>query len=67
MSKSQETGDNSWFIDIDNINTDSWDLTANNPSHIDEIDSRTPKQIIAEIKELDTQASKSLKTIKELI
>ncbi len=59
--------ENSWIVDIADINTDTWDLTANNPNRNEEVDNRTPQEIIAEIEELDEQATQSLRQIKELL
>lgn len=67
MSKTQELSDNSWLVDVSDINTDTWDLTVNNPNRVEEIDNRTPAEIIAEIEELDAQAAKALQAIKELL
>ncbi|MDA7841915.1 type I restriction-modification system subunit M [Gammaproteobacteria bacterium] len=67
MSKTQELSDNSWLVDVATINKDTWDLTVNNPNTVEEIDNRTPQEIIAEIEQLDVQAAKALQTIKELL
>ena len=67
MSKSQGLSDNSWLVDVADINTDTWDLTVNNPNHVEEVDNRTPAEIIAEIEELDVQAAQALKVIKGLL
>ena len=39
----------------------------NNPNIIQEIDTRTPQEIIAEIEKLDIQANQALQKIKELL
>ena len=67
MSKAQELSDNSWFVDVEDINTDTWDLTVSNPNRVDEVDNRSPAEIIAEIEELDAQAAQALQAIKELL
>jgi len=67
LSKSQKISDNSWSIDINKINKETLDLSANNPYKIEEVDERTPQQIITEIEELDLQSKKILKSIKDLI
>ena len=67
MSKTQELSDNSWLVDVASINKDSWDLTVNNPNRVEEVDNRTPAEIIAEIEELDAQAAQALQAIKELL
>ncbi len=67
MSKKQELSENSWLVDVADINTDTWDLTVNNPNRVEEVDNRTPAEIIAEIEELDAQAAQALQAIKELL
>ena len=63
----QAETDNSWLVDIADINTDTWDLTVNNPNRVEEVDNRTPQEIIAEIELLDEQAAEALQAIKELL
>ncbi len=67
MSKTFEEGDSSWVVDVANINKDTYDLTVNNPNIVEEVDNRTPQEIIAEIEQLDAKASEALKAIKELL
>ena len=67
LSKTQAESDNSWLVDIADISTDTWDLTVNNPNRVEEVDNRTPQEIIAEIELLDTQAAEALQAIKELL
>jgi type I restriction enzyme M protein len=66
-AKKQTLSDNSWLVDIGSVNKETWDLTVNNPNRKEEIDERTPLEIIAEIEELDRQASEALQAIKELL
>ena len=54
-------------MNIADINADTWDLTVNNPNRVEEVDNRTPAEIIAEIEELDAQAARALQAIKELL
>ncbi len=67
LSKTQTESDNSWLVDITNINTDTWDLTVNNPNRVEELDNKTPQEIIAEIELLDAQAAEALQAIKGLL
>ena len=67
MFKTQQLSENSWLVDIGTINEENWDLTVNNPNIVEEIDNRTPQEIIAEIEQLDLQAAKALQKIKELL
>ena len=66
-ASTQAETDNSWLVNIADINTDTWDLAVNNPNRVDEVDNRTPQEIIAEIELLDAQAAEALKAIKELL
>jgi len=60
MAKTQKLSDNSWLVSVDDINKDTWDLTVNNPNRVEEVDNRTPQEIIAEIEALDAQAADAL-------
>ena len=55
MAKTQELSENSWTVNIADIKTDTWGLTVNNPNTIEEIDNRTPQEIIKEIEQLEQQ------------
>jgi len=67
FSKIKQESENSWTVKIDNINKETWDLSANNPNNVEEVDKRTPKEIIGEIEELDLKSNKALKAIKDLL
>jgi type I restriction enzyme M protein len=67
MAKTQEPSDNSWCVDVEKINKETWDLTVKNPNRVEEVDTRTPQEIIAEIEALDAQAAEALQAIKELL
>ena len=67
LAKTQKLSHNSWTIDIDNIDKDTLDLGTSNPNIVEEIDERTPEEIISEIEELDKQSSDIIKKIKELL
>ena len=66
-AKTKKINNNSWLVNLETISKDTWDLSVNNPNKIEEIDNRTPQEIIKEIEELDAQASKTLHAIKELL
>ena len=67
LAKTQKLGDNSWSLDIEKINKETLDLSIQNPNKNEEIDERTPEDIILEIEELDKQSKDELKKIKELL
>jgi type I restriction enzyme M protein len=66
VPKQAET-ENSWCVDVKSIDKTTWDLTASNPNKKDTAEKRTPQQILAEIEELDLEASTAIAAIKELL
>ena len=67
LSKTQAESENSWCVSINDIDKATWDLTANNPNIKDTTDKRTPEEILAEIEEIDLEASTAIAVIKELL
>ncbi len=67
FAKTRELSDDSWVVDIADVNKETWDLTVNNPNRVEEVDNRTPGEIISEIEALDAQAADALQAIKELL
>ena len=67
LQTTQQLSDNSWLVDVATVNKDTWDLTVNNPNTVEEVDNRTPQEIIAEIEQLDVQVAQALQAIKELL
>lgn len=59
--------ENSWSVDIANIDQATFDLSVKNPNKKEAADLRDPKEIYAEIQELDKQSAEILKSIMELI
>ena len=59
--------ENSWTVKHEDLDKDDYDLAVQNPNKVEEVDNRTPQEIIAEIEELDTKAALALKAIKELL
>jgi len=67
LSATQADTENSWCVDVKRIDKLTWDLTATNPNRKDTADKRTPVEILAEIEELDLEASTAIAAIKELL
>tara|TARA_X000000950_G_scaffold9563_1_gene10609 strand:+ start:1427 stop:3496 length:2070 start_codon:yes stop_codon:yes gene_type:complete len=67
LSNSQSESKNSWTIKVSDLNEETYDLSVNNPNIKEEIDERTPQEIIEEIELLDIQTSKSLESLKDLV
>jgi type I restriction enzyme M protein len=58
---------NSWNVDIKNIDPVTFDLSAKNPNKKEEAALRSPGAILDEIKALDDESAKILKTIRGLV
>lgn len=67
LSATQGDSENSWCVNVEDINKPTWDLTANNPNRKDNTDKRTPEEILAEIEELDLEVTTAIAAIKELL
>lgn len=59
--------DNSWAVNVSDVDAETLDLSVKNPNKNDEIIYREPKDIIAEIEQLDTQSAEIITKIKELV
>ncbi len=65
LYKKRSNTENSWLINLKDVDTNKWDLTATNPNKKDTSDKRTPAQILAEIEKLDKEVNESLLKIKK--
>ncbi|MDC0502356.1 type I restriction-modification system subunit M [Euryarchaeota archaeon] len=59
--------DNSWTIDIDDVDTSNYDLSTKNPNVDHEVVLRSPTEILDEIEKLDDESREILKKIRELL
>ncbi|WP_321315152.1 N-6 DNA methylase [Halarcobacter sp.] len=59
--------DNSWSININDIDETTFDLSVKNPFTPDEAELRTPKKILEDMETLDKETKKILASIKELV
>ena len=59
--------ENSWAIDVEDIDSTTLDLSVKNPNKAEQTPLRDPKKIIAEISALDAESAKILKNIETLL
>lgn len=59
--------ENSWIVDLEDVDQSSYDLTVSNPNKPEEAPLRDAEEIISEMEELDIQTSDLINSIKELI
>lgn len=67
LQPKQKESENSWIINVTDLDSDTLDLSVKNPSRNDEVELRSPEDIIAEIQELDQQNSSLLQQIKAML
>ena len=67
LQKKKADSDNSWSVDIKDVDQNTFDLSVKNPNKKDETVLREPKEILAEISKLDKESAEILMKVKELI
>jgi len=67
LQKTKKDSDNSWTVDIADIDTTTYDLTVRNPNAAGPVELGTPQEILKEIKTLDTRATTLLAELSEML
>ncbi len=67
IQKEKPDTENSWSIDLKDVDPVSFDLSAKNPNKNGEVALRDPREILVEIKQLDGESAEILKRIKGLL
>lgn len=67
LQRKKADSENSWSVDIKDVNKDTFDLSVNNPNKQDTASLREPSVILAEIKKLDKETEQIMGRIKKLI
>ena len=67
LAKTKADSPKSWTVDADDIDPNTWDLTARNPDGGEEIVHRSPQEILDEIAALDAESAKVLARIRALL
>jgi len=67
LQKTKADSDNSWSINIKNVDAKTYDLSVKNPHKKDETVLRSPKEILKEMKALDKESADIMKTIEGLL
>jgi type I restriction enzyme M protein len=62
-----EESENSWKVDAKSIDKATYDLSVKNPNKVDETELRDPKDIIAEMVELDAESAEILEGIGRML
>ncbi len=67
LQKIKTDSDNSWSINVPDIDPETFDLSVKNPSKKDETVLRNPDEIIKDMDKLDTKIRSSILSIKKII
>ncbi|QMW01037.1 class I SAM-dependent DNA methyltransferase [Spirosoma foliorum] len=67
LQKTKANSDNSWTLNIADINPATYDLSAKNPHKKEEVALREPQEILAEMRALDEESADILNGIWELV
>lgn len=59
--------ENSWTVNVSDVDSETLDLSVKNPNKNDEIIYREPKEILEEIEQLDKESAEIITKIKELV
>lgn len=67
LQKTLADSDNSWCLNINDVDQSTFDLSVKNPNKKDAVALREPSVILDEISELDTKAAKIINQIKTIL
>ena len=67
LQKTKEESENSWTLDLKDVNPETYDLSVKNPNAPEEAPLRKPKEILEEIRTLDKESEEILNSISKLL
>lgn len=67
LQKTKSDSENSWTVNIADVDKTTYDLSAKNPNKNDEIELRNPQEILDEINSLDAESAEILSVIRGLL
>jgi type I restriction enzyme M protein len=67
LQKTKAESENSWSLDLANIDKTTFDLSAKNPNKKEEAALRQPKQILKEMKSLDKESAEIMDKLQAMI
>jgi type I restriction enzyme M protein len=67
LSKTKSDSGKSWTLDVASVDASTYDLSVKNPNVVEEIDDRTPAQILDEIERLDRECVEILTKLRSLL
>jgi len=67
LQKTKAESENSWSIDVADLNPNTFDLSVRNPNRNDEVKLREPKEVLKEMRKLDEESKEILNTLNQLL
>ena len=67
LQRGRVDSDNSWTVEMDDVDKTTFDLSAKNPNLAEEAALREPAEILEEISRLDKESAEILKAIGALV
>lgn len=67
LQKTKADSDNSWTVNVTDIDQSTYDLSVKNPNRNDEVQHRSPQAIIAEIAQLDAECAAIIQRVLALL
>ena len=67
LQKTKAASENSWSVNVANVDKTTYDLSVKNPHKKDEAALRDPKEIMDEMKRLDEESAEIMKAIRGLL
>jgi type I restriction enzyme M protein len=67
LQANSEHSNNSWTVNLADVDQDSWDLSVKNPTLDDEVVLRDPVEILDEIQALDRETAEILESVRGLV
>jgi len=67
LQKTKAESENSWTLNVKDIDPKTFDLSAKNPNKKEETALRQPQEILAQMRELDAETEEILESIANLI
>ena len=67
LAKTKAESENSWLVDVADLDQESFDLSVKNPNAPEEEKLPEPAEILATIEELDKESREILEEVKRLI
>jgi type I restriction enzyme M protein len=67
LQKTKADSENSWTVNVADVDTTTYDLSVKNPNKKDEAVLREPTEILDEIQRLDEESAEILNKVRELL